>query len=77
MTRTAMIFATAAALAIPAIASAEPKPDASTATPATTATQHAPRYCVVDTPTGSNIERRTCKSLEAWLAEGFDPRAKK
>jgi hypothetical protein len=74
MTRTALIFATAA-LAIPAIASAEPKPDASTANPATTA--RAPRYCVVDTPTGSNIERRTCKSLDAWLAEGFDPRVKK
>lgn len=75
MTRTTLIFAAAAALAIPAIASAEPKPDASTANPATTA--HAPRYCVVDTPTGSNIQRKTCKSLEAWLADGFDPRAKK
>lgn len=75
MTRTALIFA-AAALAIPAVASAEPKPDAGAANPATTA-QRAPRYCIVDTPTGSNIQRRTCKSLGAWLAEGFDPRAKK
>ena len=75
MTRIALIFA-ATALAIPAVASAEPKPDASAGT-ASTATTHAPRYCVVDTPTGSKLERRTCKSLDAWLAEGFDPRAKK
>ena len=75
MTRTALIFA-AAALAIPAVASAEPKPDTSTEI-ASTASARAPRYCVVDTPTGSNIERRTCKSLDAWLAEGYDPRAKK
>lgn len=75
MTRTALIFA-AAALAIPAVASAEPKPDANSETTATTAA-HAPRYCVVDTPTGSRLETRTCKSLDAWLAEGFDPRAKK
>jgi hypothetical protein len=74
VTRTALIFA-AAALAIPAVASAAPKPDASAADPATTA--RAPRYCVVDTPTGSKIERRTCKSLDAWLAVGFDPRTKK
>ncbi len=77
MTRNALIFATAAALAIPAVASAEPKPDSSTASQATTATRQAPRYCVVDTPTGSNIERRTCKQLEDWLAVGFDPRVKK
>lgn len=75
MIRTALIFA-AAALAIPAVASAEPKPDTSTEMAAATS-PHAPRYCVVDTPTGSNIERRTCKPLEAWLADGFDPRAKK
>ena len=75
MTRTALIFA-AAALAVPTLASAEPKPEANVET-ASTATTRAPRYCVVETPTGSNIERRTCKSLDAWLAEGFDPRAKK
>lgn len=75
MTRTAMIFA-AAALAVPAIASAEPKPDASVET-ASTATTRAPRYCVVDTPTGTRIQKRVCKPLEAWLAEGFDPRTKK
>lgn len=75
MTHIALVFA-AAALATPAVASAESKPEASVET-ASTATTHAPHYCVVDTPTGSNIERRTCKSLEAWLAEGFDPRAKK
>ena len=76
MTRTAMIFvaAAAAALSLPAIASAEPKPEADAGPVASVAVKHTPRYCVVDTPTGSHIERRTCKPLEGWLAEGFDPR---
>jgi hypothetical protein len=31
------------------------------------------RYCVIGTVTGSRIERKTCRTREAWLAEGFDP----
>lgn len=75
MTRTALMVA-AAALAIPSVASAAPKPDESAATASTAAAAPA-RYCVADTLTGSRLEHRTCKSLEAWLAEGFDPRVKK
>jgi hypothetical protein len=33
------------------------------------------RYCVIGTVTGSRIERKTCHTREAWLAEGFDPLA--
>lgn len=78
MIRNALIAA--AALTAATAASAEPKPEASdTAAVASTTTAVAPskRYCVVATPTGSRLERRECKSLDAWLADGFDPRAKK
>ena len=34
------------------------------------------RYCIVEAITGSVIPRRTCKTREAWLREGFDPLAK-
>jgi hypothetical protein len=33
----------------------------------------ATRYCVLSRITGSRIERKTCRTREAWLAEGFDP----
>ena len=33
------------------------------------------RYCVIGTVTGSRIERKTCNTRKAWLAEGFDPLA--
>ena len=75
MTRTMLTIA-AAMLTIPAVASAEPKVEG-TAVAAPGNVVRAPRYCVVETPTGSLIQRRTCKSLEGWLAEGFDQRAKK
>ena len=77
MFRTVLIAA--AALTAATAASAEPKPEASdtAAVSATTAAAPAKRYCVVDTLTGSRLQQRECKSLDAWLAEGFDPRAKK
>jgi len=35
------------------------------------------RYCIRDVPTGSHIERTTCKTRSEWLEEeGFDPIAK-
>ena len=33
------------------------------------------RYCVVGALTGSRIERKTCRTRQAWLNEGFDPLA--
>lgn len=74
MIRTTLIAA--AALTVATVASAEPKPEAN-GEPIVAKTAPAQRYCVVDTPTGSLIARRECKTLEQWLAVGFDPRAKK
>lgn len=31
------------------------------------------RYCVMTAITGSRIERKTCRTRQAWLAQGFDP----
>lgn len=31
------------------------------------------RYCIVDTPTGTRIAHRVCKTRADWLDEGFDP----
>jgi hypothetical protein len=55
---------------------------ASTVAAASTETQvpakasKAKRYCVEDTVTGSRLPRRSCRTREEWLAEGFDPLAK-
>lgn len=49
---------TSGARAIPA---AEPKP-------------HQKTYCIVDTITGTRIQRKICKTREAWMHEdNFDP----
>jgi hypothetical protein len=68
----------AAAVAVPSIAFAAPKPAESVENAAASpvvASVKPRRYCVVSTPTGSRLERRECKTLDAWLAEGVDPRA--
>lgn len=31
------------------------------------------RYCIVETPTGSHIQRKTCKTRGDWLKSGVDP----
>ncbi|MEP7007617.1 MAG: hypothetical protein ABI810_16660 [Sphingomonas bacterium] len=31
------------------------------------------KYCVVETPTGSHISKKTCHTRKEWLAQGFDP----
>lgn len=36
-----------------------------------------PRVCIVDTPTGTYIRQRVCKSLNDWRAQGIDPLAKR
>lgn len=68
----------AAAVAIPTAAFAAPKPAESVETPSSTpsvAQADTRRYCVVTSSmTGSRIERRECRTLDAWLAKGFDPR---
>jgi hypothetical protein len=74
MIRTALIAA--AALTVATAADAEPKPEAN-GEPVVAKAAPAQRYCVVSVPTGSRLERRDCKTLDAWLATGFDPRAKK
>ncbi|WP_066816500.1 hypothetical protein [Sphingomonas mali] len=73
-------FATAAALTMTAgsAQAAEPRM-AGDAAPAARATPTAestpqPKYCVVDTVTGSRIPQKVCKTREAWMREdGFDP----
>jgi hypothetical protein len=73
-------FATAAALTMIAgsAQAAEPR-TAGDATPAARATPTAestaqPKYCVVGAITGSRIERKICKTREAWMREdNFDP----
>lgn len=73
-----IIAAAAALLAVPAAA----QTPQSTRTPAIAAPAQAggsavkakpTRYCVASTPTGTRIERKTCRTREAWLAHGYDP----
>lgn len=69
----------AAAALTPTVALAAPKPAESVESPASdsvVAKSQQRRYCVVNTPTGSRVERRECRTLDAWLASGVDPRAK-
>lgn len=68
-----------AALALtPSVALAAPKPAESVESVASEAPVAKPqprRYCVASTPTGSRVERRECRTLDAWLKDGVDPRA--
>ena len=79
MTRfSTIMIAAVAGLATPAIASAAPKPVA----PAQADTAQAPaartqRYCIVSQVTGSRVDHRECRTLDAWLARGVDPRETK
>ena len=81
MTRISTIAIVAiAGLTTPGVALAAPKPAVTEATAKTERPGVAKpqRYCVVDAPaTGSHLKTRVCKTLDAWLAEGFDPRSKK
>jgi len=79
MTRISTIVIAAAGLALPTVASAAPKPAESEATAKTGRSDVVKqrRYCVEGLVTGSRIATRVCKPLDDWLAEGFDPRARK
>ena len=74
-----LIAATTAALllATPAFA-ADPRPapspaePAAAAAPADTAPARAKRYCFVEAPTGTRIERKVCKTRAEWRAIGQD-----
>lgn len=60
------------------LASNTPVPAASAPSAPAPATANAnPRVCVVGTVTGSHLRQRTCKRLNDWRAEGFDPLAKR
>ncbi len=79
MTRFSTIaIAAVVGLAFPVAASGAPKPAETSAADQQANTTKPQRYCVVDDSlTGSRLAKRECKTLDAWLAEGFDPRAKK
>jgi hypothetical protein len=71
----AIAAAAGALVAGPAIATTGPEPVAVATTPAPVVQQKQVRYCAVDTPTGSFIPRRICKTRADWLKEGVDPAA--
>lgn len=65
-----------AALATP---NAAAKPDVSataSGAPAAAATADARRYCVVETPTGSRLPTKQCRTRAEWAQEGVDIDAK-
>ncbi|UVO51648.1 hypothetical protein M0208_14450 [Sphingomonas sp. SUN019] len=64
--------AAAPAMAEPARASVNSSA-ASGTTAASGAQNEARRYCIVETPTGSRIERKECRTRADWLKQGFDP----
>jgi hypothetical protein len=72
-------IAAAAALGVlaggPALASGKVKSDqASAKNQQATATNGSTRYCyLVPATTGTIIDRRVCKTLDQWRAEGVDP----
>lgn len=78
-------FATASALlvavAMPANASDVPQPaaNASDAAPALEQTVARPadkKYCIIDTMTGSNMQRKVCKTIKQWHDQGVDIEAR-
>ncbi|SOB86903.1 hypothetical protein SAMN06297144_2014 [Sphingomonas guangdongensis] len=66
----------AAVVAIQPVPFAAPaEPGAAVATPATTALAPtarsvAPRYCIIEAPTGSRIPRKVCETRADWAAKG-------
>ena len=43
---------------------------------ASSAAGDARKYCVIETPTGSHVSKKTCHTRKEWLDQGFDPLAK-
>ena len=51
---------------------ADPTTGAGTAAPAKV--EKPTRYCVVETPTGSHMRKKTCRTRDEWIAKtGNDP----
>lgn len=85
MSKLAILFAGVVTLAVqPAFArdrgkadapsvSADTTMDGSQKTVAVAAVSDRQQYCIVDTPTGTRIVHKICKTRAAWLDEGFDP----
>ena len=74
---TAAAFVTVAASPVVARDARPATPTETTAADRTqTPTPTVKKYCVMDETTGSRVARKTCKTREAWLAEGFDPLVK-
>lgn len=58
----------------PALASGKPKGDAGTTKNQPAAANASTRYCYnVPASTGTIIDRKVCKTLDQWRAEGVDP----
>lgn len=69
------VAAIAAACTVIAVTPASAAPDPAKS-PAKAPEAKSQRYCVKTEVTGSRLARRTCKTRDAWLREGFDPAAK-
>jgi hypothetical protein len=59
-----------------AVAAKDPATPGATATPAAKSGKESTtnaKYCVVDTVTGTRIQKKVCKTRIEWMAEGVDP----
>jgi len=65
----AAISPVAAAAPDPAGTAKAERPDSATASTA----EGSAKYCVIETPTGSHIAKKTCHTRKEWLSQGFDP----
>jgi len=74
-----MTFASAVLAIVPGVSSATPRAgDAAPAASAVPAPAEAqPKYCVLETPTGSHIRKKTCLTRDQWINScNFDPTEK-
>lgn len=69
------------ALSAISLALAGSTPDAGAAPaaqpPAAAESTAAKRYCVKETPTGSILGNKVCRTRDEWLKKGYDPIARK
>jgi hypothetical protein len=78
MIRQTLLVATLAlcATAAPAFARDVPAPAPAPADGQAAPVAASPRYCIIETPTGSHIPQKTCKTRVQWMQIGFDPLAR-
>lgn len=80
MTRPILLIVASAMLVvatpIAAIASDPASEPASGTQPAPAKAESKTRYCVIETPLGSHLSKKTCLTREEWLKQGVDPLAK-